>query len=101
MIGCLICASPTTPSPLMSARSRALVVVAIVGLAFGGAAAFDWYRAEPPGALRDATYVGRASCIICHAAQANAFAGSDHDRAMELATDETVLGDFSDAVFER
>jgi len=42
-----------------------------------------------------AEYVGRAACVECHAAQAELFAGSDHDRAMEIPDETTVLGDFS------
>jgi len=46
-------------------------------------------------------YVGRERCTSCHAAEAAAFAGSDHDRAMAPATEETVLGDFDGATFSR
>ena len=44
-------------------------------------------------------YVGREVCSGCHAEAALAWKGSDHDRAMEEARPETVLGDFDDAVF--
>jgi len=43
------------------------------------------------------TYVGRSTCAGCHAAEVEAFTGSDHDMAMDHATSETVLGDFADA----
>lgn len=59
----------------------------------------DWYVALPADAV--ATYVGRDRCVACHQEQAELFAGSHHDRAMELPTDESVLGDFNDATFER
>jgi tetratricopeptide (TPR) repeat protein len=87
--------------PLFASARRPLVAVTALVLAFGVGAAADWYLAKPQTALRQATYVGRDRCITCHAAEANAFAGSDHDRAMELATDDSVLGDFNDATFER
>lgn len=45
------------------------------------------------------TYVGRAACAECHAAEAKAYAGSDHDRAMQPATAATVQGDFNHARF--
>jgi tetratricopeptide (TPR) repeat protein/nitrate/TMAO reductase-like tetraheme cytochrome c subunit len=64
-------------------------------------AAADWFRSEPPEALAKAQYVGRQSCIQCHQAEAAAWTGSDHDWAMDTATDETVLGDFNDASFTR
>ncbi len=88
--------------PVVSKLARRPAVgLAAVAAAFGAWAAVDWYVAVPPGALAQAHYVGRDSCIRCHQAEAEAFAGSDHDRAMEVATDETVRADFNDAVFER
>jgi Flp pilus assembly protein TadD len=54
--------------------------------------ALDWYVALPPG--RQAEYVGRAACADCHAREVTLWEGSDHDRAMDLATPEFVLGDF-------
>ncbi len=44
----------------------------------------------PPGA-----YAGRAACAECHAAEAKAWSGSDHDRAMEPADSASVLGRFA------
>jgi len=44
-------------------------------------------------------FVGRDKCASCHAEAAAAWRGSDHDRAMDVAADSTVLGDFGDAVF--
>ncbi|MBX3427437.1 MAG: tetratricopeptide repeat protein [Pirellulales bacterium] len=85
-------------SPLVG-RSLVLLAAAIALLAAWAAA--DWYSAEPFSSLRTATYVGRQSCIACHQAEAALWHGSNHDRAMELATDESVLGDFNDARFER
>jgi len=61
----------------------------------------DWFSARPSDALTQATYVGRSSCVDCHEAEHADFVGSHHDRAMELASDKSVLGDFNDASFER
>ena len=47
-----------------------------------------------------AAYVGRDKCTDCHKKAAEAWQGSHHDLAMDAATEETVLGDFNDAVFE-
>ena len=47
-----------------------------------------------------ATFVGRDTCASCHAAEAEAHAGSHHDLAMQPATADTVLGDFDDATFD-
>ena len=42
-------------------------------------------------------FVGRESCKSCHEKQYNLFQGSDHDMAMDIATDSTVLGNFNNA----
>jgi Flp pilus assembly protein TadD len=55
----------------------------------------DWWSAVPDS--QQATYVGRATCITCHADQGRLWKGSHHDLAMQEATAETVLGDFNDA----
>ena len=44
-------------------------------------------------------FVGSAACVECHADAFDAWSGSHHDRAMQVASDETVLGDFDDASF--
>jgi len=46
------------------------------------------------------SWVGGQVCADCHAAQAKAWRGSDHDRAMMEATQASVLGDFDSARFE-
>ena len=42
------------------------------------------------------TFVGTAACRDCHASQFESWLGSDHDLAMDIATEETVRGDFND-----
>ena len=49
---------------------------------------------------RQPVFVGRENCKECHLQQYNQFIGSDHDRAMDAATDSTVLGNFNDVYFE-
>ncbi len=43
------------------------------------------------------TFVGRGICGSCHQAEAALWQGSDHDKAMQEATESTVLGDFDNA----
>jgi predicted CXXCH cytochrome family protein len=50
----------------------------------------------PPAAAR---YVGGDACVECHAAQRSAWHGSDHDLAMEVADEKSVLGNFTNAKF--
>jgi predicted CXXCH cytochrome family protein len=76
--------------------ARALALAATV-LALG------CQRGEQPAQTRNATpaappsFVGSAKCAGCHPEQTDAFRGSDHARAMQPATDQTVLGNFDQA----
>src|SRR5262245_42387411 len=44
-------------------------------------------------------FVGAVICASCHPGETAAFAASHHARAMQAASDTTVLGDFKDARF--
>lgn len=77
---------------------RAVVLVGVVAL--GATLAADYWRATPPDAYAEATFIGRASCIDCHAEEHQAWTGSHHDKAMDIASDETVLADFNNVSFE-
>lgn len=52
--------------------------------------------ASPPVAA-EASFAGSDACATCHADEAAAWRGSQHARAMQHATEATVLGDFDDA----
>jgi predicted CXXCH cytochrome family protein len=94
-------------------RSRRALVVSLVLLAVGGGAALlqFWQARQAPGVTAPtsvpsppespATFVDERSCVQCHAVQAQAWTGSHHDLAMQEATAATVLGDFTDASFEK
>ncbi len=71
--------------------------VTVCTLIVGGVLA-DYMRGLPENAV--ATYVGRDTCAECHQTEMTAFDGSHHDLAMDYATDESVLGDFNDVIFE-
>ncbi len=53
----------------------------------------------PPLTKASPTYVGRNECRTCHETEFQSWLNSDHDKAMDVAADSTVLGDFDDAVF--
>jgi predicted CXXCH cytochrome family protein len=80
------------------AAGIAAAVVVAGGLAFqfltGG-----WHRA-PSGGAAAATFVGSETCAGCHRAQAELWHTSQHELAMQDATDKSVLGDFRDASFD-
>jgi len=51
-----------------------------------------------PGPI--ATFAGSKKCMDCHKAEYDRWQNSHHDRAMDLADETTVLGDFNNAVVE-
>ena len=53
----------------------------------------------PPGTSA-ASFVGREQCTDCHEEATEQWLGSDHDNAMDVANEQTVLGDFNDAEYE-
>ncbi len=58
----------------------------------------DLYQEIESGAAEVADgYVGDQSCIACHKEASDSWQGSHHDKAMQLVTEESVLGDFNDS----
>jgi hypothetical protein len=47
-----------------------------------------------------ATFVGNEACATCHQTEADLWHKSQHRLAMQHATENTVLGEFSDASFD-
>ncbi|MCU4176190.1 multiheme c-type cytochrome [Carboxylicivirga sp. N1Y90] len=45
-------------------------------------------------------FTGKESCVECHLTEYNDWMGSHHERAMDYATETTVLGDFNNVEFE-
>ena len=79
-------------------RSHLMFVMLLALLVVVGYLFADWNSNLPPDST--ATWVGRDSCASCHQQQVELFTGSHHDKAMDLATDATVLADFNDQTIE-
>jgi predicted CXXCH cytochrome family protein len=47
-----------------------------------------------------AEYVGAQACVTCHTTESSAWQGSQHAKAMQEATEKTMLGDFNQASFK-
>jgi tetratricopeptide (TPR) repeat protein len=58
------------------------------------------YFRRPSGPQPVATFVGNKKCMDCHKAEYDKWQNSHHDRAMDVANDATVLGDFSNVAVE-
>jgi tetratricopeptide (TPR) repeat protein len=76
-------------------RRRILPLAAACSLVLGGLVFADYWSARPPETAR--SFVGRRVCSDCHREQYDAFTGSHHDLAMDLAGEDTVVGDFDNA----
>jgi tetratricopeptide (TPR) repeat protein len=64
---------------------------------------YGYRQSVPPkrGAGVTAEFVGSEKCKSCHQPEYNLWKGSHHDHAMAEAADNSVLGDFNEAVFQQ
>lgn len=90
-------AAPAVPGSVFSTWRKPIWLGSTIAALVGAVVFADWYIAVPDSVRP--SYVGRNKCIECHRDQAEKFAGSHHDLAMDLASEATVLGDFSDVEF--
>ncbi len=58
------------------------------------------YFRRLPAPQHAPTFAGSRKCMDCHRAEYDKWQNSLHDRAMEVAADTTVLGDFNNAAVE-
>lgn len=77
----------------------ALVVIVVSVPVYVGR---EMQRVAEPASIdtENASFVGRELCIDCHEEAYQLWLGSDHDNAMDVANEQTVLGDFNDVEFE-
>jgi tetratricopeptide (TPR) repeat protein len=83
---------------------RAASVLLLVGVLLAGTWLAWRQEASPPVpetpvASSPATFVGSGTCASCHAAEHEAWRGSQHARAMQEASADAVIGDFNDVTF--
>ena len=114
---------PSSPDPAATAPAaaaphgkRKLLIAGglVVAAALAAAIAFQFSAPKSPsptaapataapapaaGDTTPASYVGAAVCKTCHEPEFNAWSGSHHDLAMQVANAKTVLGNFANAKF--
>ncbi len=71
-------------------------MLALASVAIGASVALAT-PAAAPSPSPDLHYVGRTACAPCHQHAVERFTGSHHDRAMQVANERTVLGNFNNA----
>jgi len=79
-----------------AALIAALLFAVLMGAGYAGFALWPTNSAGPSSA----SFVGSAACGECHQAEARSWQSSHHARAMDHATDKSVLGDFSGVTFD-
>jgi len=87
--------------PLRIWKQTGLIAVVVIVLVMPGYLLKQHLAGPDPEALSagEATFVGKERCVTCHEKAYQLWAGSDHDRAMAVASDSTVLGDFDNTTF--
>jgi len=79
-----------------------VMFVFVVCIALGAAIYFSSSQEQVSQNHRDLLKAGKVNsetCISCHQQEGEKWHGSHHQKAMAVATDETVLGDFNNTTF--
>ncbi len=76
-------------------RAMLTFLIALIGL-LASNGSFAVTESTPP----EPSFVGGSHCAACHQTEAENWKGSHHDLAMQVATPETVEGNFDDATFD-
>jgi tetratricopeptide (TPR) repeat protein len=92
-----------------SSRHSELAVAALCGFIFLSAGVWSGRNfsqaqttSSPPGVtVSTAAFVGSAACAECHAAEHKDWLSSQHAVAMQVATEQTVLGRFDNITFTK
>ena len=81
-------------------RSLLLAVVFIGGCNTADKNTAEKVEQAPQTNVGPATFVGSAACQSCHEGAFSDWIGSHHELAMQIATADTVLGNFNDVTFD-
>jgi Tfp pilus assembly protein PilF len=77
------------------------LLVVVVGLVFWRWSGGKMRQEGKPQSASQPAYVGEANCAGCHSGQADAWSHSHHALAMQLANDNSVLGNFNGTPFAK
>jgi len=77
-----------------------IIATLVVILAIPAYVLKEKYFRRLPGPRPVTTFAGSQKCMDCHKTEYDKWQNSHHDRAMDIASDDTVLGDFSNVTVE-
>ena len=90
-----------SPGPFLIAAVIATAVILLGGLAVVILNGGNWFTvASANSQAPPAAFVGSETCAGCHKSETDRWHGSQHQLAMQHATEKSVLGNFSDAGFD-
>lgn len=75
------------------------IATAIIVLAIPIYIAMFYQKSTDSLDFNEPKFVGKEKCFDCHKKEYDLWTGSHHDRAMDIANDSTVLGNFNNAEF--
>ena len=85
---------------MTSWKITGLIATLIIILSIPAYMLKEKYFPRPPAPGPVATFAGSKKCMDCHKDKYDKWQNSHHDRAMDVANGETVIGDFNNAVVE-
>jgi len=85
---------------MTSWKITGLIATLVIVLSIPAYMLKEIYFPRPSAHRPIATFVGGKKCMDCHKAEYDRWKNSHHDRAMDVTNNETVLGDFNNAVVE-
>ena len=92
-----------TATGVLSKR-KLWIAASLAGFVAAAAAGFYFLNGDEStwtaGEATAATFVGSETCSACHLAEGKLWHVSNHQRAMDHATEKSVLGNFNDASFD-
>ncbi len=90
---------PYSTGSMKNWKITAFVATIVIVITFPAYIARISIERSKPQVQAGLFFTGRTSCIECHKRENDLWIGSHHDLAMDTATVETVLGDFSNFEF--
>jgi predicted CXXCH cytochrome family protein len=78
-------------------KNAGLIATAVIVLSFPLSLIMNSGSAKSAGPV--AVFTGGQACVECHQKEFRLWKGSDHDKAMAVATDTSVLGNFNNSEF--
>ena len=93
---------PSNEPTALTSKNSLVIIAAFVAVIFaiGGGLWMKSSEGAPVSRVLSTSFVGSETCAGCHRAEADLWRNSHHARAMDHATDKTVLGDFNEASFD-